>query len=163
MYCVHCGAPVGDEDLFCKSCGKLTDYGEKVSRHEALPPVSAESRAAINSDGSLNMELWGAGISAGAGNGMPFAQGPQAGEPAPLSVPAPAASGEEEPKTNAMAIAGFICAFAAWPLGLVFGAIGLFRSAKLRSGKWMSLASLGISVLVGAIMILSLAGIFRGN
>ncbi len=39
MFCKNCGSPVGDNDLVCRNCGTLTEYGEKVSRHEALPPV----------------------------------------------------------------------------------------------------------------------------
>ncbi|MFH5821363.1 hypothetical protein [Georgenia sp. AZ-5] len=41
-------------------------------------------------------------------------------------------------KTNTMAIVGLICAFRAWPLGIIFSAIGL-RQVKQRgeaAGGW---------------------------
>ena len=49
--------------MFCPYCGAFTEYGEKVSRHEVLPPSQAWGRntpagadPAINPDGTTSTE-----------------------------------------------------------------------------------------------------------
>ena len=163
MYCRHCGSFVQDEDLICKNCGALTEYGEKVSRHEALPPQPKAS--AVNPDGSLNMDVYReerkshpdndaffgpapSGIPGNPGNpGIPGNPGNPGGGYyyAPPSGPRPQ---EEAPRSNGMAVAGLVCSFLFWPLGIVFSAIGLARSKDTRSGKGMSVAGLIISVIM---------------
>lgn len=52
----------------------------------------------------------------------------------------------EQPESNGMAIAGFICSFFVPLLGWIFGGIGLSRSAKRNGkGKGFSIAALAIA------------------
>lgn len=48
MYCRHCGSKVGDNDMVCANCGALTEYGERVANHDAIPPENNAN--AINPD-----------------------------------------------------------------------------------------------------------------
>ena len=50
MYCRHCGSKVGDNDMVCANCGALTEYGERVANHDAIPPENNAN--AINPDGN---------------------------------------------------------------------------------------------------------------
>ena len=54
MYCRHCGSKVGDNEMVCANCGALTEYGERVANHDAIPPENNAN--AINPDGSLNKD-----------------------------------------------------------------------------------------------------------
>ncbi len=147
MYCRNCGARVEDADLFCKDCGAMTEYGERVSRHDALPP--SEKSSAVNPDGSLNMDVYRAGRETGRAPSGERTEGDYYYTP-------PDRTREEDreaPKTNGMAIAGFVCAFVFWPLGIIFSAIGLFRAGKLRSGKGLAIAGLIISVVLGLFLL----------
>lgn len=54
----------------------------------------------------------------------------------------------EEPKSNGMAIAGFVCSFFIPILGWIFGGIGLSKAGKRKGkGKGLSIAALIISTL----------------
>ena len=53
---------------------------------------------------------------------------------------------EEQPQSNGMAIAGFICSFFVPLLGWIFGGIGLSRAHKRNGkGKGFSIAALAIA------------------
>lgn len=58
-------------------------------------------------------------------------------------------SGAGSPKTNGMAIAGFICSFLCWPLGLVFSIIGMNQTSKdpSQGGRGLAIAGLVISIV----------------
>jgi len=43
MYCTNCGAPIGDRDNFCHSCGHQTPVGAAASPHTA-PGYTAPRR-----------------------------------------------------------------------------------------------------------------------
>ena len=52
----------------------------------------------------------------------------------------------EQPKSNGMAIAGFICSFFIPILGWIFGGIGLSKASKRKGkGKGLSIAALVIA------------------
>lgn len=67
MYCRHCGSKVGDNDMVCANCGALTEYGERVANHDAIPPENNAN--AINPDGSLNKDAYRPGGTAGQNGG----------------------------------------------------------------------------------------------
>lgn len=58
-------------------------------------------------------------------------------------VPAPPVS-----STNAMAVAGFVCAFFMPLLGLIFSIIGLVKVKEYHSGKGFAIAGIVISALI---------------
>lgn len=64
------------------------------------------------------------------------------------------------PKTNGMAIAGFILSFFFPLLGLIFGCIGNSRAKQCRSGAGLSVAAILISVISIIINILLIAGFY---
>lgn len=105
MYCRHCGSKVGDNDMVCANCGALTEYGERVANHDAIPPENNAN--AINPDGSLNKDAYRPGGTAGQNGGS---AGYQNGN----YYYAPENAGyrpRENQKSNSMALAGFICSF----------------------------------------------------
>lgn len=151
MFCKNCGSPVNDEDMVCKNCGAMTEYGEKVSRHEAMPPRNN----AVNPDGNLNQ---GPNLNDQFGGAQGGYQPPYSAQNtnnpngqggyyyAPQNTPyyQPQATG-----SNGMAIAGFVCAFLVPLLGLIFSIIGLNKSKTLGGkGKGLAIAGIVISIVV---------------
>ena len=64
----------------------------------------------------------------------------------------PVEQSEEKKKGNGMAVAGFVCSFFSPGLGVIFGAIGLYRAGKRNGkGKGLSIASLVIALIMIAI------------
>lgn len=56
------------------------------------------------------------------------------------------AQAQEQPKSNGMAVAGFVCSFFVPLLGWIFGGIGLSKSRKLGGkGKALSIAAIAIA------------------
>lgn len=102
MYCRHCGSKVGDNDMVCANCGALTEYGERVANHDAIPPENNAN--AINPDGSLNKDAYRPGGTAGQNGGS---AGYQNGN----YYYAPENAGyrpRENQKSNSMALAAII-------------------------------------------------------
>lgn len=58
-------------------------------------------------------------------------------------------SGTGAPKTNGMAITGFVCSLLCWPLGLVFSLIGMSQTSKdpSQGGRGLAIAGLVISIV----------------
>lgn len=55
-----------------------------------------------------------------------------------------------QPSTSGMAIAGFICSFLCWPLGLIFSIIGynqVKNSGGMKTGSGLAIAGIIISIL----------------
>lgn len=52
-------------------------------------------------------------------------------------------------RTNGMAIAGFICSFLCWPLGLIFSILGMSQTSKdpSQGGRGLAIAGLVISIV----------------
>ena len=69
---------------------------------------------------------------------------------------------EEKKETNAMAIAGLICAFLFPLLGLIFSIVGLKKSKELNNGKEMSVVGIVVSslALVFALIVMIFVFIF---
>lgn len=169
MFCKNCGSPVNDEDMVCKNCGALTDYGEKVSRHEAMPPTNGSG---VNPDGSLNRETYNANRNdQGVNLNDQFGGAPnQYGQPGGGYYPPYSAQNTNNPSgqggyyynpqnaqyreqpsesgSNGFAIAGFVCAFFFSLLGLIFSIIGLNKSKNLGgSGRGLAIAGIVISIV----------------
>lgn len=178
MFCKNCGSPVNDNDMVCKNCGAMTEYGEKVSRHEAMPPTSG----AVNPDGTLNQNP-GQGATQGQGVNLndQFGSGAQGGYQPPYSAPqntnnpngpggyyyAPQNGGYYPPQpqdtgeSNSMAIAGFVCSFFIPLLGLIFSIIGLNKSKNLNGrGRGMAIAGIVISVASWVLGIIIISAAF---
>lgn len=53
------------------------------------------------------------------------------------------------PKTNGMAIAGFVCSLLCWPLGLIFSILGMSQTSKdpSQAGRGLAIAGLVISIV----------------
>ena len=64
-------------------------------------------------------------------------------------------SGTGTPKTNGMAITGFVCSLLCWPLGLVFSIIGMSQTGKdpSQGGRGLAIAGLVISIVFAVITI----------
>ena len=64
-------------------------------------------------------------------------------------------SGTGAPKTNGMAITGFVCSLLCWPLGLVFSIIGMNQTGKdpSQGGRGLAIAGLIISIVFAVITI----------
>jgi peptidyl-prolyl cis-trans isomerase B (cyclophilin B) len=64
-------------------------------------------------------------------------------------------SGSGAPKTNGMAITGFVCSLLCWPLGLVFSIIGMNQTSKdpSQGGRGLAIAGLVISIVFAVITI----------
>jgi hypothetical protein len=64
-------------------------------------------------------------------------------------------SGTGAPKTNGMAITGFVCSLLCWPLGLVFSIIGMSQTGKdpSQGGRGLAIAGLVISIVFAVITI----------
>jgi hypothetical protein len=148
MFCKQCGAPVGDTDMVCSQCGAMTEYGEQVSRHNAMPPQTPSN--AINPDGTLNANyraqtteqtdtFFGQNTENAAKNGGYYY--------APQNATATTTQKPQEKMTNGMAIAGFILAFFEPILGLIFSIIALKKS-KSRNGVGGTLAKAGIIISI---------------
>lgn len=62
-------------------------------------------------------------------------------------------------KTNGMAIAGFVCSFLCWPLGLIFSILGMSQTSKdpSQGGRGLAIAGLVLSI-VSAVIIFVLWG-----
>jgi hypothetical protein len=62
-------------------------------------------------------------------------------------------SGTGAPKTNGMAITGFVCSLLCWPLGLIFSIIGMNQTGKdpSQGGRGLALAGLIISIVFAVI------------
>jgi hypothetical protein len=58
-------------------------------------------------------------------------------------------SGTGAPKTNGMAIAGFVCSLFCWPLGLIFSIMGMSQTSKdpSQGGRGLAIAGLIISIV----------------
>ena len=60
-------------------------------------------------------------------------------------------SGTGAPKTNGMAIAGFVCSLVGclWPLGLIFSIVGMNQTSKdpSQGGRGLAIAGLIISII----------------
>jgi hypothetical protein len=58
-------------------------------------------------------------------------------------------SGTGAPKTNGMAITGFVCSLFCWPLGLIFSIIGMNQTSKdpSQGGRGLAIAGLIISIV----------------
>lgn len=161
MFCKNCGSPVEENDLFCKNCGSMTEYGEKVSRHEALPHVNASS--SVNPDGTLkesgsseNSDFRGVNLNdqfgAGGYRSQESAQNPNNSYSRGGYYYAPQ-NGYRPPQetsgSNGMAIAGFVCSFFVPILGLIFSIIGLNRSKNMfGKGKGLAVAGIVVSVVM---------------
>lgn len=184
MFCKNCGSSVEENDMFCKNCGSLTEYGEKVSRHEALPPANAAS--AVNPDGTLKegglsggSDVRGVNLNdqfgTGAGGYQPpesaqtpnnsyrqsgYQPGQNPSDPQGGYYYSPQ-NGYQPPQaasgSNGMAIAGFVCSFFFPLLGLIFSIIGLNRSKNMfGKGKGLAIAGIVISVVMWILNIMFL-------
>ena len=141
MYCRHCGSKVGDNDMVCANCGALTEYGQRVANHDAIPPENNAN--AINPDGSLNKDAYRPGGTAGQNGGS---AGYQNGN----YYYAPENAGyrpRENQKSNSMALAGFICSFFVSLVGFILSIIG-YRKSKERNGEGRGLAIAGIIISI---------------
>ncbi len=58
-------------------------------------------------------------------------------------------------KTNGMAIAGFVCSFLCWPLGLIFSILGMSQTSKdpSQGGRGLAIAGLVISIVSAVITV----------
>ncbi|MBM3743808.1 MAG: DUF4190 domain-containing protein [Actinobacteria bacterium] len=58
-------------------------------------------------------------------------------------------SGTGAPKTNGMAITGFVCSLLCAPLGLIFSIIGMSQTSKdpSQGGRGLAIAGLVISIV----------------
>lgn len=58
-------------------------------------------------------------------------------------------SGTGAPKTNGMAIAGFVCSLLCSPLGLIFSILGMSQTSKdpSQGGRGLAIAGLVISIV----------------
>ena len=58
-------------------------------------------------------------------------------------------------RTNGMAIAGFVCSFLCWPLGLIFSILGMSQTSKdpSQGGRGLAIAGLVISIVSAVITI----------
>jgi hypothetical protein len=65
-------------------------------------------------------------------------------------------SGTGAPKTNGMAITGFVCSLLCWPLGLIFSIIGMSQTSKdpSQGGRGLAVAGLVISIVFAIITII---------
>ena len=65
-------------------------------------------------------------------------------------------SGTGAPKTNGMAITGFVCSLLCWPLGLVFSIIGMNQTGKdpSQGGRGLAIAGLIISIVCAVITLI---------
>lgn len=163
MYCGFCGKKLDDQAMFCPYCGAFTEYGEKVSRHEVLPPSQAWGRntpagadPAINPDGSLNLEAYRAGRGMRAGENAAAGAG---GEKDGYYYNPPAFNRltEEANESGAnLALAGLICSFLFWPAGLVLSICAMFRLRKRKNGRAMAIAGLVVSGLNLVLIVLSM-------
>lgn len=66
-------------------------------------------------------------------------------------------SGTGAPKTNGMAITGFVCSLlCCWPLGLIFSIIGMNQTGKdpSQGGRGLALAGLIISIVFAVITLI---------
>lgn len=69
----------------------------------------------------------------------------------------PTTNVKEEPNSNGIAVAGFICSFFVPLLGWIFGGVGLARANKRNGkGKGLSIAS----IVIASIMFFVYAGIY---
>jgi len=52
-------------------------------------------------------------------------------------------------RTNGMAVAGFVCSFLCWPLGLIFSILGMSQTSKdpSQGGRGLAIAGLVISIV----------------
>lgn len=153
MYCKHCGSFVGDTDMVCKNCGGLTDYGEKVSRHEAMPPQASPTggngvSGGVNLNDQFNSNPQGGSqppYSASQNTNNAYGQGGYYYSPQNVSYP----PRQEATGSNGMAVAGFVCAFLVPLLGFIFSIIGLNKSKNLGgTGRGLSIAGIIISVVI---------------
>jgi hypothetical protein len=60
------------------------------------------------------------------------------------------------PKTNGMAITGFVLSLLCWPLGLIFSIIGMNQTSKdpSQAGRGLALAGLIISIICAVLTII---------
>ena len=58
-------------------------------------------------------------------------------------------------RTNGMAIAGFVCSFLCWPLGLIFSILGMSQTSKdpSQGGRGLAIAGLVISIVSAIITV----------
>ena len=96
---------------------------------------------------------------------MPPPPGFPPGPLPPFGGPAPASGypGGAVPPTNTMAILGLVFAFVAWPLGIVFSALGLDQTRQRREGgRGLALAGLIVSIALGVLTLLVLTTLVAG-
>ena len=81
---------------------------------------------------------------------------PQSGAPHAPSYGAPQHwQAPANPRTNPMAIAGLVCAFLVWPVGIVLSAIGLKQISRSgERGRGLALAGLIVSIVAGVVSVI---------
>ena len=70
-------------------------------------------------------------------------------------------SGTGAPRTNGMAITGFVCSLLCWPLGLVFSIIGMNQTGKdpSQGGRGLAIAGRVMSIVFAVLSVISMGAV----
>ena len=70
-------------------------------------------------------------------------------------------SGTGAPRTNGMAITGFVCSLLCWPLGLVFSIIGMNQTGKdpSQGGRGLAIAGIVISIVFAVLSVIYMGAV----
>ncbi len=126
MKCPYCEKEIDDKEKVCPYCeGSL--MGDTTPKRE---PVPQEKKQCPTCGTELDKQDTFCSRCGRAMNGI-------------WQGYAPTAQGENEPQSNGMAVAGFVCSFFSPILGWIFGGIGLSNSRKRKGkGKGLSIAAI---------------------